>query len=64
MAENENNWFEDGAPLTVRICEDMSQPDDVAPQLNLACQVCDEAKYEVNYIFLLSDSKLGMIIFF
>lgn len=47
VAENENSWFEDGAPLTVRTCEDMRQPDDVAPQLNLDCQVCDEAKYEV-----------------
>lgn len=47
VAENENVWYEDGGPLTARICEDVQQPDDVTPQLNYECSVCDEAKYEV-----------------
>ncbi|XP_048480528.1 spondin-1-like [Plutella xylostella] len=49
VAENENVWYEDGGPLTARICEDVQQPDDVTPQLNYECSVCDEAKYEVSF---------------
>lgn len=48
MAENQEIWFEDGAPLTVKLCEDMRQPDDVSPNINYECKVCDEAKYEVS----------------
>jgi hypothetical protein len=47
VAENDDVWFEDGGPLTMKICEDLRQPDDVAPQLIYDCRVCDEAKYEV-----------------
>ena len=47
VAENENSWYEDGAPLSIRLCEDMRQPDDITPQLNYECEICDEAKYEV-----------------
>ncbi|RVE51860.1 hypothetical protein evm_003480 [Chilo suppressalis] len=49
VAENENMWFEDGGPLTLKVCEDMRQPDDVTPQLNYECQICDEAKYEISF---------------
>ncbi|XP_031762782.2 spondin-1-like isoform X2 [Galleria mellonella] len=49
VAENEDLWFEDGSPLTMRICEDLRQPDDVSPQLNYECQICDEAKYEISF---------------
>lgn len=45
--ENSEVWFEDGAPLTHKLCEDIRQPDDVALQVNYECNVCDEAKYEV-----------------
>lgn len=48
VAENEEVWYEDGAPLTAKICEDTRQPDDVTPQLNYECNACDVAKYEVN----------------
>lgn len=47
VAENDNVWFEDGGPLTLKICEDTRQPDDLALQLNEDCGICDEAKYEV-----------------
>lgn len=47
VAETDDVWYEDGGPLTSRMCEDMQQPDDVTPQLNYDCKVCDEAKYEV-----------------
>ncbi|XP_034827310.1 spondin-1-like isoform X2 [Maniola hyperantus] len=49
VVENEDVWFEDGAPLTQILCEDMRQPDDVTPQLNYECQICDEAKYELTF---------------
>ncbi|XP_072938962.1 spondin-1-like isoform X2 [Epargyreus clarus] len=49
VAENEEVWFQDGSPLTQRLCEDMSQPDDVTPILNFDCQTCDEAKYELTF---------------
>lgn len=49
VAENENSWYEDGAPLSIRLCEDMRQPDDITPQLNYECEICDEAKYEVTF---------------
>lgn len=50
VAENEADWYEDGAPLTRKLCEDMRQPDDVSQQLNYECSVCDEAKYEVSTV--------------
>ncbi|KAL0831560.1 hypothetical protein ABMA28_002349 [Loxostege sticticalis] len=46
VAESSNIWFEDGSPLTLRVCEDTRQPDDLSLQSNYNCQVCDEAKYE------------------
>lgn len=49
VMEGDAMWFEDGSPLTQKLCEDMRQPDDVAPQLNYDCQICDEAKYEVSF---------------
>ncbi|XP_026732554.1 spondin-1-like isoform X2 [Trichoplusia ni] len=49
VAVNNEVWFEDGGPLTQKLCEDMRQPDDVAPQLNYECGVCDEAKYELTF---------------
>ncbi|XP_039751355.1 spondin-1-like isoform X2 [Pararge aegeria] len=49
VVENEDVWFEDGAPLTQILCEDMRQPDDVTPKLNYECQICDEAKYELSF---------------
>ncbi|KAI8422754.1 hypothetical protein MSG28_006503 [Choristoneura fumiferana] len=49
VAESQEIWFEDGAPLTVKLCEDMRQPDDVSPNINYECKVCDEAKYEVTF---------------
>ncbi|CAG9785777.1 unnamed protein product [Diatraea saccharalis] len=49
VAENENVWFEDGGPLTLKVCEDMRQPDDVSPQFNDECTICDEAKYEISF---------------
>ncbi|XP_049868342.1 spondin-2-like isoform X2 [Pectinophora gossypiella] len=49
VAENEAVWFEDGAPLTLRLCEDLSQPDDIAPVINNECSVCEEAKYEISF---------------
>ncbi|XP_050668667.1 spondin-1-like isoform X2 [Leptidea sinapis] len=49
VAENKDTWYEDGSPLTLRMCEDMRQPDDVTPQLNYECQICDEAKYELTF---------------
>lgn len=48
VAINDEVWYEDGAPLTQKVCEDLRQPDDVAPQLNYECGICDEAKYEVS----------------
>lgn len=51
VAENEVDWYEDGAPLTRKLCEDMRQPDDVSQQLNYDCSICDEAKYEVSIYF-------------
>lgn len=47
VAINDEVWYEDGTPLTQKVCEDLRQPDDVAPQLNYECGICDEAKYEV-----------------
>ncbi|XP_035433996.2 spondin-1 isoform X1 [Spodoptera frugiperda] len=49
VAINDEVWYEDGVPLTQKVCEDLSQPDDVAPQLNLECGICDEAKYELSF---------------
>ncbi|XP_013176956.1 PREDICTED: spondin-1-like isoform X1 [Papilio xuthus] len=49
VVETDEVWFEDGPPLTQRLCEDMRQPDDVTPQLNYDCQICDEAKYEIAF---------------
>ncbi|KAM3963610.1 spondin-1 [Aphomia sociella] len=49
VAENEDLWFEDGSPLTQKICEDLRQPDDISPQLNYECNICDEAKYEISF---------------
>ncbi|XP_075974399.1 spondin-1-like isoform X2 [Anticarsia gemmatalis] len=49
VAENDALWFEDGGPLTKKLCEDMRQPDDVAPLVNSNCGVCDEAKYELTF---------------
>ncbi|CAG4949333.1 unnamed protein product [Colias eurytheme] len=49
VAENEEEWYEDGAPLSLKLCEDMRQPDDVTPQLNYECDICDEAKYEISF---------------
>ncbi|XP_059055555.1 spondin-1-like [Achroia grisella] len=49
VAENEDLWYEDGSPLTMKICEDLRQPDDVSPRLNYECQICDEAKYEISF---------------
>ncbi|XP_037298365.1 spondin-1 isoform X1 [Manduca sexta] len=49
VMENDEMWFEDGAPLTEKLCEDLRQPDDVAPSLNYECQICDEAKYEISF---------------
>ncbi|XP_023955114.2 spondin-1-like isoform X2 [Bicyclus anynana] len=49
VIESDDVWFEDGAPLTQILCEDMRQPDDVTPQLNYECQICDEAKYEIAF---------------
>lgn len=52
VVESDAVWFEDGSPLTQKLCEDMRQPDDVAPQLNYDCQICDEAKYEASFHIL------------
>ncbi|KAJ8721297.1 hypothetical protein PYW07_002072 [Mythimna separata] len=49
VAINDEVWYEDGAPLTQKVCEDLRQPDDVAPQLNYECGICDEAKYELAF---------------
>ncbi|XP_047019490.1 spondin-1-like isoform X1 [Helicoverpa zea] len=49
VAVNDEVWYEDGAPLTQKVCEDLRQPDDVAPQLNYECGICDEAKYELTF---------------
>ncbi|XP_013183038.2 spondin-2 [Amyelois transitella] len=49
VAENEDTWYSDGAPLTQRLCEDLRQPDDAAPQINGNCEACGEAKYEVEF---------------
>ncbi|XP_064292531.1 spondin-2-like [Plodia interpunctella] len=49
VAENEDTWYIDGAPLSRRLCEDLRQPDDAAPQINENCEVCGEAKYEVEF---------------
>ncbi|XP_063359764.1 spondin-1-like isoform X1 [Cydia amplana] len=49
VAESQEVWFEDGAPLTRKLCEDMRQPDDVSPNLNYECNICDEAKYQVTF---------------
>ncbi|KAH9644110.1 hypothetical protein HF086_015440 [Spodoptera exigua] len=49
VAINDEVWYEDGVPLTQKVCEDLRQPDDVAPQLNLECGICDEAKYELTF---------------
>ncbi|KAL0881151.1 hypothetical protein ABMA27_002269 [Loxostege sticticalis] len=49
VAESSNIWFEDGSPLTLRVCEDTRQPDDLSLQSNYNCQVCDEAKYEISF---------------
>ncbi|OWR40793.1 f-spondin [Danaus plexippus plexippus] len=47
VSETQDIWFDSGAPLSQRLCEDMRQSDDVTPQLNYNCNICDEAKYEV-----------------
>lgn len=52
VAEHQDVWYEDGLPLSLRLCEDLRQPDDATPQLNLDCDICDEAKYEVMCVFL------------
>ncbi|KAJ8730585.1 hypothetical protein PYW08_001998 [Mythimna loreyi] len=49
VAINDEVWYEDGDPLTQKVCEDLRQPDDVAPQLNYECGICDEAKYELAF---------------
>ncbi|CAK1540723.1 unnamed protein product [Leptosia nina] len=49
VSENKETWYEDGSPLSLKLCEDMRQPDDVTPQLNYDCQICDEAKYEITF---------------
>ncbi|XP_068632877.1 spondin-1-like [Battus philenor] len=49
VVESDETWYEDGPPLTQRLCEDMRQPDDITPQLNYECQTCDEAKYEIKF---------------
>ncbi|KAJ0175797.1 hypothetical protein K1T71_008956 [Dendrolimus kikuchii] len=49
VVENDELWYEDGTPLTKRLCEDLRQPDDIAPQINEDCQICDEAKYELSF---------------
>ncbi|XP_028030325.1 spondin-1-like isoform X4 [Bombyx mandarina] len=49
VVENDEQWFEDGAPLTQKICEDLRQPDDMSPLINYDCQICDEAKYEISF---------------
>ncbi|CAK1600684.1 unnamed protein product [Parnassius mnemosyne] len=49
VIETTEVWFEDGPPLTQQLCEDTRQPDDVTPQLNYNCQICDEAKYEITF---------------
>ncbi|XP_026315510.1 spondin-1-like isoform X2 [Hyposmocoma kahamanoa] len=49
VAENDDLWFEDGPPLTQKLCEDSRQPDDVSPQLNYECSICDDAKYEISF---------------
>lgn len=49
VVENDEIWYEDGMPLTKKLCEDLRQPDDVAPQINENCQICDEAKYEITF---------------
>lgn len=67
VAENEEVWYEDGVPLTLRLCEDTRQPDDVSPRLNYDCQVCDEAKYEViihHWINNLEEKKTFVTVIF
>lgn len=49
VVENDEMWFEDGAPLTQKLCEDLRQPDDIAPAINSNCDICDEAKYELSF---------------
>ncbi|XP_045447213.1 spondin-1-like [Melitaea cinxia] len=49
VAEHQDVWYEDGFPLSLRLCEDLRQPDDATPQLNLDCDTCDEAKYELTF---------------
>ncbi|CAH2108584.1 unnamed protein product [Euphydryas editha] len=49
VVERQDLWYEDGSPLSLRLCEDMHQPDDVTPQLNHDCDICDEAKYELTF---------------
>ncbi|XP_041986401.1 spondin-1-like isoform X2 [Aricia agestis] len=49
VVENEDVWYEDGSPLTQKICEDLRQPDDISPKFNYDCKICNEAKYEVSF---------------
>ncbi|CAH0714706.1 unnamed protein product, partial [Brenthis ino] len=49
VAETESTWYEDGGPLSLRLCEDTRAPDDVTPLLNYQCSICDEAKYELTF---------------
>ncbi|XP_047507486.1 spondin-1-like isoform X1 [Pieris napi] len=49
VAENKESWYEDGGPLSLYLCEDMRQPDDITPQVNYDCGICDEAKYEITF---------------
>ncbi|XP_047530626.1 spondin-1-like isoform X1 [Vanessa atalanta] len=49
VVEHEDVWYEDGSPLSQRLCEDLRQPDDVTQQLNYDCDICDDAKYELTF---------------
>lgn len=58
VVENNNVWFEDGAPLTLRVCEDTRQPDDLSLQTNSNCKICDDAKYEVSKLQMVNEKIL------
>lgn len=50
VVETSDLWYSEDGNLSKILCEEISENDDIQPNVMQQCCACDEAKYEVGVI--------------
>lgn len=48
VVETKDIWYSEDGGLSKILCEEISENDDIQPNILKQCCACDEAKYEVH----------------